>query len=78
MGWAMRLYLKARELGKHLRKGQTMTEYALMLASIAVVATAPTRRWATASIRSLLASIPFRPARIRDVAITLKRFGCWC
>jgi Flp pilus assembly pilin Flp len=37
MGWTMRLYLKARELGKHLRKGQTMTEYALILAAVAIV-----------------------------------------
>lgn len=32
-----RMYLKARELGKRLSKGQTMTEYALILAAIAVV-----------------------------------------
>ena len=32
-----RVYLKARELGKRLSKGQTMTEYALILAAIAIV-----------------------------------------
>jgi Flp pilus assembly pilin Flp len=37
MGWTMRLCLKARELGKHLGKGQTMTEYALILAAVAIV-----------------------------------------
>jgi Flp pilus assembly pilin Flp len=37
MGWTMRLYLKACELGKHLRKGQTMTEYALIMAAVAIV-----------------------------------------
>ena len=33
----MRMYLKARELGKRLSKGQTMTEYALILAAVAIV-----------------------------------------
>ena len=33
-----RMYLKARELGKLLGKGQTMTEYALILAAVAIVA----------------------------------------
>jgi Flp pilus assembly pilin Flp len=33
-----RMYLKARELGKLLSKGQTMTEYALILAAVAIVA----------------------------------------
>jgi Flp pilus assembly pilin Flp len=32
-----RMYLKARELGKRLSKGQTMTEYALILAAVAIV-----------------------------------------
>jgi Flp pilus assembly pilin Flp len=32
-----RMYVKARELGKRLSKGQTMTEYALILAAIAIV-----------------------------------------
>ena len=32
-----RMYLKARELGKRLAKGQTMTEYALILAAVAIV-----------------------------------------
>jgi len=32
-----RVYLKARELGKRLSKGQTMTEYALILAAVAIV-----------------------------------------
>ena len=32
-----RMYLKARELGKPLSKGQTMTEYALILAAVAIV-----------------------------------------
>jgi Flp pilus assembly pilin Flp len=32
-----RIYLKARELGKRLSKGQTMTEYALILAAVAIV-----------------------------------------
>jgi len=31
------MYLKARELGKRLSKGQTMTEYALILAAVAIV-----------------------------------------
>jgi Flp pilus assembly pilin Flp len=30
-------YVKAREFGKKLTKGQTMTEYALILAAVAVV-----------------------------------------
>jgi Flp pilus assembly pilin Flp len=32
-----RIFLKARELGKRLSKGQTMTEYALILAAVAIV-----------------------------------------
>ncbi|MGD0290605.1 MAG: hypothetical protein ABSC63_13235 [Candidatus Binataceae bacterium] len=32
-----RMYLKAREMGKRLSKGQTMTEYALILAAVAIV-----------------------------------------
>ena len=32
-----RMYLKARELGKRFSKGQTMTEYALILAAVAIV-----------------------------------------
>ena len=32
-----RMYLKAHELGKRLSKGQTMTEYALILAAVAIV-----------------------------------------
>jgi Flp pilus assembly pilin Flp len=32
-----RMFLKARELGKRLSKGQTMTEYALILAAVAIV-----------------------------------------
>jgi predicted DNA-binding protein (UPF0278 family) len=32
-----RMYLKARELGKRLSKGKTMTEYALILAAVAIV-----------------------------------------
>jgi Flp pilus assembly pilin Flp len=32
-----RMYLKASELGKRLSKGQTMTEYALILAAVAIV-----------------------------------------
>jgi len=32
-----RMYVKARELGKRLAKGQTMTEYALILAAVAIV-----------------------------------------
>ena len=32
-----RMYLKARELGKRLSRGQTMTEYALILAAVAIV-----------------------------------------
>ena len=32
-----RMYLKARELGQRLKKGQTMTEYALILAAVAIV-----------------------------------------
>ena len=31
------MFLKARELGKRLSKGQTMTEYALILAAVAIV-----------------------------------------
>jgi len=33
----MRIYVRARELGKCLAKGQTMTEYALILAAVAIV-----------------------------------------
>ena len=32
-----RMYLKVCELGKRLSKGQTMTEYALILAAVAIV-----------------------------------------
>jgi Flp pilus assembly pilin Flp len=32
-----RMYVKAREMGKRLSKGQTMTEYALILAAVAIV-----------------------------------------
>jgi Flp pilus assembly pilin Flp len=32
-----RMYVKACELGKRLKKGQTMTEYALILAAVAIV-----------------------------------------
>jgi Flp pilus assembly pilin Flp len=32
-----RWYVKAREFGQKLTKGQTMTEYALILAAVAVV-----------------------------------------
>jgi Flp pilus assembly pilin Flp len=32
-----RMYLKACEMGKRLSKGQTMTEYALILAAVAIV-----------------------------------------
>ena len=32
-----RMYLKVRELGTRLSKGQTMTEYALILAAVAIV-----------------------------------------
>jgi Flp pilus assembly pilin Flp len=32
-----RMYVKASELGKRLSKGQTMTEYALILAAVAIV-----------------------------------------
>ena len=32
-----RMYLKAREIGKRLNQGQTMTEYALILAAVAIV-----------------------------------------
>jgi Flp pilus assembly pilin Flp len=32
-----RIYLRARELGKHLCMGQTMTEYALILAAVVIV-----------------------------------------
>lgn len=31
------MHLKAGELSKHLRRGQTMTEYALILAAVAIV-----------------------------------------
>jgi len=37
MDWTMRLYLKARELGKRLSKAQTMTEYAFIVAAVAIV-----------------------------------------
>jgi len=33
----MQMYVKARELGNRLSKGQTMTEYALILAAVAIV-----------------------------------------
>ncbi len=32
-----RIYVKAREMGKRLSRGQTMTEYALILAAVAIV-----------------------------------------
>jgi Flp pilus assembly pilin Flp len=32
-----RMYVKVREMGKRLSKGQTMTEYALILAAVAIV-----------------------------------------
>jgi Flp pilus assembly pilin Flp len=32
-----RMYLKASEFSKHLCRGQTMTEYALILAAVAIV-----------------------------------------
>ena len=37
MQFAVRMYVKAREMGKRLSKGQTMTEYALILAAVAIV-----------------------------------------
>ena len=37
MGLAIGMYLKVRQLGKRLGKGQTMTEYALILAAVAIV-----------------------------------------
>ena len=37
MEFLTKMYLKAREWQKGLNKGQTMTEYALILAAIAVV-----------------------------------------
>jgi hypothetical protein len=40
-----RMYLKARELGKRLSKGQTMTEYALILAAVAIVVFVTYERW---------------------------------
>jgi Flp pilus assembly pilin Flp len=33
----LRMYLKAGELGGRLSKGQTMTEYALILGAVAIV-----------------------------------------
>jgi Flp pilus assembly pilin Flp len=33
----LRMYLKAGELGERLSKGQTMTEYALILGAVAIV-----------------------------------------
>jgi len=69
MELAAKMFIRARQPVMHKTRGQTMTEYALILVSIAVVATAPTRRWATASISSPPASIPFPPARMRDFAI---------
>jgi len=32
-----RMYLRARGLSKHLSRGQTMTEYALILGAVAIV-----------------------------------------
>ena len=37
MEFATRMFVKAREWHKSLSKGQTMTEYALILAAVAVV-----------------------------------------
>jgi len=37
MEFATRMFVKAREWHKGLEKGQTMTEYALILAAVAVV-----------------------------------------
>jgi Flp pilus assembly pilin Flp len=37
MGQLIKIYLGVREFLKHVAKGQTMTEYALILAAVAVV-----------------------------------------
>ncbi len=51
-----RMYLKARELGRRLGKGQTMTEYALILAAVAVVVFA-TYETMGQNIESLLSKV---------------------
>jgi len=37
MGQLIKIYVGAREFLRHLAKGQTMTEYALILAAVAIV-----------------------------------------
>jgi hypothetical protein len=55
-----RRFLQAalRHAGALSLVGQTMTEYALILAAIASWCTAPTAPWETTSARSPMASIP--------------------
>ena len=40
-----RTYLRTLEWGKRLSKGQTMTEYALILAAVAIVVFVTYERW---------------------------------
>ena len=53
-----KMFIRARESVVRNTRGQTMTEYALILAAIAVVVYGTYRRWATTSVRSPMASIP--------------------
>ena len=56
-----KLFVRARESAVRSARGQTMTEYALILAAIAVVVYGTYLRWATTSARSPTASIPLLP-----------------
>ena len=53
-----KMFVRVRESVVLSTRGQTMTEYALILAAIAVVVYGTYRRWATTSVRSPTASIP--------------------
>jgi len=58
MGSAMKMFIRAREIMARRFHGQTMVEYALIIASIGVVAWAPTTSWGMTSVRWRAASIP--------------------
>ena len=51
-------FIRVREFVVRSVHGQTMTEYALLLASIAVVVFGITVRWATTSVHLPRVSIP--------------------
>ena len=56
-----KMLVGARESLVRRARGQTMTEYALILAAIASWCTAPTAPWETTSARSPMESIPLLP-----------------